>query len=494
MGTSRASHYQLVLQVPTQTLLEGDTVTLRCRYRQGNPVSSVFFYHEEKELEFQNGTELFLSHLQLHHSGRYRCRGWVNSRVAQGWEDSAPVTVTVHGEHPTAATPTAPQLFPRNWGSPAPPAPISCPEPFPVPVLEVPPESTEGSPLTLSCLSTPSPLRPRAPLLHVFYRDGQVVGVPQGSPQLMVPAVGVSHLGNYSCEVRSEGGAVQKSSAWLRITVRSECGDGHGEPPQTPWVPPWAPPCPPDTFLGSPHFCPMSPLTPLCSDPIPDIPLPTHTPVPIPPHQLPAPRCDLSPVCVPAVPVANATITLSPLAHQVRAGDPVTLRCSVQVGSAPVTFTWRHNGQEVAQGPLLELGDVNVGHSGTYQCVATNQLDSHQALSPELVLTVTSQGHMDPVVAGIGWALLFLVLLVGVIVAWHRWHRVAARKHQERPSPEPLATPEEGEILYTHVVSTKQAQRPSCITVPQERQVTYTELPGLHGRPCETRDINEIVL
>ncbi|XP_072774718.1 Fc receptor-like protein 4 [Taeniopygia guttata] len=282
---------QLVLQVPTRTLLEGDTVTLRCRCRQGNPVSSVFFYHEEKELvEFQNGTELFLSHLQLHHSGRYRCRGWVNSRVAQGWEDSAPVTVTVH------------------------------------------------------------------------------------------------------------------------------------------------------------------------------------------------------------VPVANATITLSPLAHQVRAGDPVTLRCSVQVGSAPVTFAWRHNGQEVAQGPLLELGDVNVGHSGTYQCVAANQLDSHQALSPELVLTVTSQGHMDTVVAGIRWALLFLVLLVGVIVAWHRWHRVAARKHQERPSPEPLATPEEGEILYTHVVSTKQAQRPSCITVPQERQVTYTELLGLHGRPCETSDINEIVL
>uniref|UniRef100_A0A674HRM3 Ig-like domain-containing protein n=1 Tax=Taeniopygia guttata TaxID=59729 RepID=A0A674HRM3_TAEGU len=189
---------QLVLQVPTRTLLEGDTVTLRCRCRQGNPVSSVFFYHEEKELgEFQNGTELFLSHLQLHHSGRYRCRGWVNSRVAQGWEDSAPVTVTVH----------APQLFPRNWGSP----------PFPVPVLEVPRDPTEGSPLTLSCLSTPSPLWPRAPLLHVFYRDGQVVGVPQGSPQLLVPAVGVSHSGNYSCEVRSEGGAVQKSSAWLLV-------------------------------------------------------------------------------------------------------------------------------------------------------------------------------------------------------------------------------------------------------------------------------------
>lgn len=78
----------------------------------------------------------------------------------------------------------------------------------------------------------------------------------------------------------------------------------------------------------------------------------------------------------------------------------MTLRCSVQVGSAPVTFTWLHNGQEVARGPLLELGDVEVGHSGTYQCVATNQLgqDGHRvfrALSTELALEVTPRGHGD---------------------------------------------------------------------------------------------------
>ncbi|NXV10214.1 CXAR protein, partial [Cettia cetti] len=126
-------------------------------------------------------------------------------------------------------------------------------------------------------------------------------------------------------------------------------------------------------------------------------------------------------------PVGNATITPSPPAHQVRAGDPVTLRCSVQVGSAPVTFTWLHNGREVAQGPVLELGNVSVGHSGTYQCVATNQLgqDGHRvfrALSPELALEVTSQGHRETVAAGVVGSLLFLVLLMGIIVAWHWWH------------------------------------------------------------------------
>ncbi|NWR26211.1 CADM4 protein, partial [Emberiza fucata] len=131
-------------------------------------------------------------------------------------------------------------------------------------------------------------------------------------------------------------------------------------------------------------------------------------------------------------PVANATITPGPLAHQVRAGDNVTLRCSVQVGSAPVTFTWLHNGQEVAQGPLLEFRAINVGHSGTYQCVATNQLaqDGHRvfwALSPELVLEATAwntETHRVTVAPGVGGALSFLLLLVGVIVAWHWWHRL----------------------------------------------------------------------
>ncbi|NXM53560.1 HMCN2 protein, partial [Illadopsis cleaveri] len=129
-------------------------------------------------------------------------------------------------------------------------------------------------------------------------------------------------------------------------------------------------------------------------------------------------------------PVANATITPGPLSHLVHTGDPVTLRCSVQVGSAPVTFTWLHNGQEVARGPVLELGDVDVGHSGTYQCVATNQLgqDGHrvfQALSPELALEVTPQGHWKRAVAtGVGGSVLFLVLLVGVVVGRHWWNNM----------------------------------------------------------------------
>uniref|UniRef100_A0A674G8T2 Fc receptor-like protein 4 n=1 Tax=Taeniopygia guttata TaxID=59729 RepID=A0A674G8T2_TAEGU len=180
----------LVLQVPARALLEGDTVTLRCRGWKDNTVTSVSFYHEEEKLRWHHdGTELSLSPLRLQHSGRYSCEGWVEHWASKKLQESQAVTVTVQ-------------------------------ELFSVPVLEGPPEPTEGSPLNLRCLSTRSPLRPRAPLLHVFYRDGQMVGGSWGSPQLLVPTVGVSHSGNYSCEVRSEGGVVRKSSARLRVTVR----------------------------------------------------------------------------------------------------------------------------------------------------------------------------------------------------------------------------------------------------------------------------------
>ncbi|NXB83747.1 CXAR protein, partial [Vidua chalybeata] len=127
-------------------------------------------------------------------------------------------------------------------------------------------------------------------------------------------------------------------------------------------------------------------------------------------------------------PVTNATITPRPLSHLVHIGDPVTLHCTVQVGSAPVTFTWLHNRQEVAHGPLLELGAVNVGRSGTYQCVATNQLgqDGHcvfQALSPELTLETTPRSSLVTAVAvNVGRTLLFLLLLLAVIAGCHRWH------------------------------------------------------------------------
>ncbi|XP_032938470.1 high affinity immunoglobulin gamma Fc receptor I-like [Catharus ustulatus] len=116
----------LVLQVPARALLEGDTVTLRCRGWQNKPVTSVSFYRDGKELgTLQDGTELSLSPLQLNHSGRYHCRG-LGDILEYRWVQSALVTVTVQ-------VPVANATI-----TPGPPAlPVT-------PLLEVTPQGTTG--------------------------------------------------------------------------------------------------------------------------------------------------------------------------------------------------------------------------------------------------------------------------------------------------------------------------------------------------------------
>ncbi|TRZ07188.1 hypothetical protein HGM15179_019920 [Zosterops borbonicus] len=308
---------RLVLQVPARPLLEGDTVTLRCRGWRNNSVTGVQFYRGKEEVSrFPSGTELSLSPLQLNHSGHYRCGGKVD--YGRSWEQhkSALVTVTVH---------KIPIPWVSVWAHP--PGRLVAP----------------GNLLVLSCAVAAG----THPLSFTWHQEASGTPLDTG-PHLELRHVGDNDSGHYHCRV-SNGDSMAESVP-LNVTV--------------------------------------------------------------------------------LVPVANATITPGPLSHQVHTGDPVTLHCSVQVGSAPVTFTWLHNGWKVAQGPILELGDVNVGHSGTYQCVATNQLgqDGHhvfRALSPELALEVTpGSPWVTAVPAGVGGSLLFLVLLLAVIVGWHRRHRL----------------------------------------------------------------------
>ncbi|XP_059716602.1 uncharacterized protein LOC132334505 [Haemorhous mexicanus] len=202
--------------------------------------------------------------------------------------------------------------------------------------------------------------------------------------------------------------------------------------------------------------------------------------------------------------------------------DQVTLTCQ-GLGTAGAT-TWykdgrrwwqeRHDRLNVTESGTYECDRPGTGLSppvtvldGTYQCMATNQADEHRvfrALSPELVLEVTPRDtgtHRDAVAAGYGGALLFLLLLVGVIVAWHRWHRVAARKNQERAPPDPPAPPEEGEVLYTHVVVTRRAAgeyggdtrrgtcHPRMSLHPDPTARVSQSVPPCHHTPGPPRDL-----
>ncbi|NXU20600.1 FCGR3 protein, partial [Pardalotus punctatus] len=85
-----------VLQVPARALLEGDTVTLRCRGWRQEFLTAVRFYHDGKDLGWApRGTQLSLPPLELNHSGQYSCKAKVGFMLSP-WEQSEPVTVTVH--------------------------------------------------------------------------------------------------------------------------------------------------------------------------------------------------------------------------------------------------------------------------------------------------------------------------------------------------------------------------------------------------------------
>ncbi|XP_075580710.1 low affinity immunoglobulin gamma Fc region receptor II-a [Pelecanus crispus] len=442
----------LVLQVPPQAPLEGDTLRLRCRGWKNTRVAQVRFFREQEVLRAPSQeAELLLPRLQLQHSGRYRCQATVNYIFTK---ESAPLRVTVQ-------------------------------ELFSVPLLrlEGPAEPPEGATLALGCLSRRSPLRPLAPLQYVFYRDGAVVGGPQGSPQLWLPAVGLAHSGNYSCEAQAETASVLKRSAPVTIRVYRVPVSGVTVAAQ----PPGAQVAEGDRLLLS---CSVAagtgPLSFSWHRQGSAAPLGTGRR-----YELRAAQrrdggryhCAASnggtaarspPLWVTVlVPVAGATIAMARTEAAVPAGENLNLSCSVQAGTAPVTFTWLRDGQELGSGPVLVLGAVGPAHAGTYRCVATNRLGAHRLFrtrSPALALSVTQP---------------------------RRWQRgAAAGKSRERdptapPEPEghrlepaaPAEVPEDGEVLYAHVVHGGGTPRGSPRPGPwQEPPVTYAVLPGPHAR------------
>ncbi|NXA71834.1 FCRL2 protein, partial [Thryothorus ludovicianus] len=123
--------------------------------------------------------------LQLHHSGRYRCRGWVVSEVSRGWQDSAPVTVTVQG------------------------IPISGVS------LRVQPPGGQvalGDRLVLSCeVATGT-----GPLSFFWYREGSGASLGTNAT-LELQHVGDNDSGHYQCWV-SDGDSVAESPT-LNVTV-----------------------------------------------------------------------------------------------------------------------------------------------------------------------------------------------------------------------------------------------------------------------------------
>ncbi|NXI30187.1 FCRL1 protein, partial [Sterrhoptilus dennistouni] len=126
--------------------------------------------------------------LQLHHSGRYSCRGWVDSEISWGWKESAPMTVTVHG------------------------VPVSG-----VSLSAQPPEGqlALGDRLVLSCAVAVG----TGPLHFSWHQGGSAAPLGAG-PHLELQNIGDNDTGHYHCRV-SNGDSLAESVP-LNVTVLGE--------------------------------------------------------------------------------------------------------------------------------------------------------------------------------------------------------------------------------------------------------------------------------
>ncbi|MGH0164472.1 UNVERIFIED_CONTAM: hypothetical protein FKN15_075650, partial [Acipenser sinensis] len=70
------SYGRVFLQTPPQPVIEGDTLTLRCRVHTGSTASRVLYYKDNNQLQYRAGTARSVDRVSKSDEGSYRCKAW----------------------------------------------------------------------------------------------------------------------------------------------------------------------------------------------------------------------------------------------------------------------------------------------------------------------------------------------------------------------------------------------------------------------------------
>ncbi|KAK1139696.1 Fc receptor-like protein 5 [Acipenser oxyrinchus oxyrinchus] len=90
-GSGQSQDEYVFLQTSPQPVFEGDTLTLRCRVRDGYTASSIDFSKDNKELQSQADTDLSVDRVSKSDEGSYKCTAWwwyllfYRSETAEVW-------------------------------------------------------------------------------------------------------------------------------------------------------------------------------------------------------------------------------------------------------------------------------------------------------------------------------------------------------------------------------------------------------------------------
>ncbi|XP_032253123.1 Fc receptor-like protein 2 [Phoca vitulina] len=182
----------LTLQAPS-VVFEGDSIDLMCqKEKDWWEIQTMAYYKDGKELQLSNKVSDFsIPRAALSDGGSYYCSATAKKYFYLKSRTSRSIRIEVQ------------ELFPR-------------------PVLTVSPFwPTEGSPVTLTCETQPSPQRSNAQLRFCFFRDDRALGSGwSSSPELRVPAMWTEDSGSYWCQAETVTPRVRKQSLQSQIHVQ----------------------------------------------------------------------------------------------------------------------------------------------------------------------------------------------------------------------------------------------------------------------------------
>ncbi|KAG8560200.1 hypothetical protein GDO81_014839 [Engystomops pustulosus] len=370
----------LVIQAPP-FILEGDDLLLDCRHRQSQQLHQTQFYKDDKLLKIMDSSSVLAQgRADPSMTGTYRC------------QKKAVATNYLYKDY-------AAELF------------VPVTEIFTYLVLKVISASTvEGTAITLSCnvALNPvlNPLRGSTKLEFAFYKDGNSIRDFSTSSTYEMASAMVKDSGNYTCNVKYLLRGLVRSSPEVEINVEESFS--------TP------------VLSVSPTFIRQGkPLTLTCDFTIhPDVADDTIRPVIYKNGKVYSNsrtfrinaaqtyisaeyRCSANNYNRQIIKYSEtryilveermdgAKISVDQQDANMLVGSNTTFTCSVHEGT-PISFTWLHNGKEIAKncalynirqdGRVLYIEALQQEHSGVYRCNVSNHFSS--SMSDELKITV----------------------------------------------------------------------------------------------------------
>ncbi|XP_072284826.1 uncharacterized protein [Pyxicephalus adspersus] len=186
--TLEVSDGPVILQAPV-FLYRGSDLVLRCHSRPGYSVISTAFFKDDVLQPSLSNSDLITISLNVIQAGRYRCEKKLSQDEYVTYTDD----MTLHIK----------ELF-------------SDPD-----IIVTPDEVTEHNHMNLTCNTTLSPLRNRTNLQFAFYRNGQNVQGFNLSHQYEVQSTHLKDSGNYSCEVKTQTNAVNRTSQSMLVQIKA---------------------------------------------------------------------------------------------------------------------------------------------------------------------------------------------------------------------------------------------------------------------------------